>query len=594
MLRRLRSSLLLSISALLLPACGGAGGGGGHVAAPVAVEQTIFPSKDALVKIAEKPVPAKLSDESTKDMPSWDLMGPLPSDIDNVPFSDDSPWGKLFASVVSTKGDQVVANEAMHCFARENAAFVAATDARPAEMLARFFAARCGVMSGPGATTLQVITADERMTDDAIFAKFEASTKAVIEKHLASRHLMAGLAYVRKGGRAVMALSLAPETARLDRTPIVPGPDGKVILRGEVLGPAIGLRALINRGRFGYAECAVSSTVALPRFLITCDASREDELAWISLSSRQPGRVLGHSVAELLVWPSGAPAKAYARLTAGATGASGSAPEALLQEINRIRGEARLSPIGMAEAETKTAAQLAPHYFGGAEGADKDVPDQVALGLLAGWEVEGTIRTGHFVSTWVPGTTVWSDVVRSAISRPIGRETLLDPGAEKIALGPVNNPQGSGALFTTYALFENHKHDEDVRALAQRIATARAERHLTPPAAVADLNALAGKAAAEVQAGRQTSSDALNGLLRAVSDKLGQDTRGWAAEATSIEHLTIPDEIVTAPSLRFGVGIAHHRNEGEPWGRFVIFLVMIEEGAGAGVMHAGRGEPHAG
>ncbi len=579
MLSSRRLSALTLPAVLLVAACSPPGQGPGAQAAgsgAVSTEQTIFPARDVIARLAAAPVPARLAEEQTKDVPTWQLTGPLPDALERTPPVDDSPWGQLFAEVAATRGDAVIPTEAMHCLARENAAFYLANDALPAELLERFIAARCGSPTGLGGTSFSLITTDARTTDEVLFARFRERTRAMIAKPLQGGRLEAGLAYVRSGARAVLALSMVPQTVHMDRTPLVPGPDGKVVLRGEVLGAATSLRALINRGRYGYAECQVSAAVRLPRFAITCEPSRGDEVAWVSVAALPPGRVLGLPALEMLVWPSGAPGNAYARLARAEGNPGGASPADLVQEINRVRAEASLPPVRLAEQESAVATRLAPHYFTGFGGAD-GTADQVALGLLAGWEVDGMVRDGHFVSIFLSDASSWSEVVHAAIARPTGRETLLAPNAERLAVGPLVADKAHGALFTTYALFDGYRHDGDPRAVADRIGAARVERGVARPQLAADLSAEAQRAALSVQAGQRAPAQALNDLLQRVTDRFGRSVRGWAAETTALDRIALPPELVARPSLTLGIGVAHHRTEGAAWGRFVVLIVILDD-----------------
>jgi hypothetical protein len=578
MLRRLPLAAVTLLSSLLA-SCGPAVHTAPRGAGSMFVEQTVFPTRDVVAKLAAAPVPAKLSDDHAKDVPSWELMGPLPDAVERAPAQDDSPWGKLFQEVAAPRGDAALLTEAMRCVARENAAFYLANDALPAEMLERFITARCGAPTGLAGSALQTITGDASIPDEKIYQQFHAKIRETAAKLLGGGRYEAGLAYVRKGGKAVIAISVVPQTVRLERTPLAVGADGNVVIRGEVIGQAASLRGLINRGKHGYAECTASTTVPLPRFVITCPASREDEVAWLMVNAYPPGRVLGSPVVEMMVWPSGAPGKTYAKLARGGAPASASSTDELLAEINRVRAEAKLPTLRLAEAETRTAAQLAPHYFGAVEGGKDDgVADQVALGLVAGWEVEGMVRTGNFVSTWVNDAASWAEVVRAAIARPIGRVAIFDPTAERVAVGPTGTAGGRGVVLSTYALFDGYRHDDDARILAARIGAARVERGLLQPQLVVELNGEAERAAKSVQAGARAPLEALSDLLGHASERFGRSVRGWVAEASSLDRIRLPQELLAQPSLVLGIGAAHHRPPGAAWGRFVVLIVMLDDG----------------
>jgi hypothetical protein len=441
----------------------------------------------------------------------------------------------------------------------------------------------------------QGVKGDDRIPEQQVFDQFRAPVKALIDKTLAGGRFEAGVGYARKNGHAVITVAVTPRSVRVEHTPFVPGPDGKIVVRGEVTAPAATLRALINRGRYGYAVCVADPAVPLPRFSVTCEPSREDEVAWLTISTLPPGRLLGTPVLEVLAWPSGAPGKVYAKIARPAAQTSAPAEvaslPALVEEINRVRKDAGLEAVTLAERESATAARLAPHFFS-SFGGDDTSSDQVALGLLAGWEVEGMVRNGHFVSVVTPGAA-YRDLIQSALSRPVGREALLDPAAVRVSIGTIAEGGSVGALLSTYSLFDGYKHDVgEGRAIAARLAGLRRARAVREPTLVTELSAACQHAAVSVQEGRRTAEEALDDLVRFVNEKLGRSARAWASETTSLEAMKFPEEMLSSPALMFGVGVGHHKPVGRAWGRFLVYFVAVEE-AGS-VMTASRGGGNAG
>lgn len=187
------------------------------------------------------------------------------------------------------------------------------------------------------------------------------------------------------------------------------------------------------------------------------------------------------------------------------------------------------------------------------------------------------MRDGHFVSIFLSDASSWSEVINAAIARPTGRETLLAPAVERVAIGPLASDKAHGALFSTYALFDNYRHDDDARTMAARIAAGRAEHGLGGAQMAADLSAEAQRAAVAVQAGQRTTTQALNEMLQHTTDKLGRSVRGWVAETTALNRVQLPAELLARPALTLGIGVAHHKTEGAAWGRFVVFIVMLDE-----------------
>lgn len=599
MRRSLLSSSFSIAVALLAGACGGAAtSSGGGTPGKLGAAPSQFPTQDTLAKIAAAPVPAHLFDDKAKDVPTWELSEPLPDAMELVPHHDDSAWSKLLEAAALARGEAVTTTEAMHCVAREQAAFLLANDAVPAEPLLNFIAARCGSPTTRVSVAFQTIAGDDRIPEAKIEAQFSGPVRAMIDKSVKSGRLDVGIAYARKSGHAVIALAVAERTLRVERTSFIPAGTGEIVVRGEVLDPVGSVRAMINRGRYGFGTCTPDLSVALPRFAFTCSALPADEAAWLTMSVIAPGRILGSAALEMLVWPAGTAKKTYAKLTrdeGAAPSATGVKTADLVQEINRVRKEASLGPLRLAEQESRTVTRLAPHYFAALhEGGDTPVADQVALGVRAGWEIEGLVRHGNLISNWTQGTQDSSEIVRLALAHPFGRETLLDPEAERVAIGTVGDEKApdTGALFATYALFDSYRHDNDGTAVAQRLTTLRAAHHALPPILVTELNAEAQRAAKSVQDGLRTPEEALDDLLkRSAALAGGRSVSAGISETTVLESMKFPDTLLTAPSLQCGVGVGHYRQQGHPWGRFLVFYVMV--GANAGPT-ARRGEPHAG
>jgi hypothetical protein len=547
-----------------------------------------FPTRGALTRLAAVPVPARLFEDAGKDVPTWDLSGPLPDALEEVAHQASSPWEQLLTDAAAAWPGRPLVTEAMSCVARQNAAFYLENESLPAEPLEQFIAARCGAPTSNVGVGFQGAQVDDRISDERIFAEFPADGKKRIQALVQTGDRYAGIFFARKHGRVVIAMASSPRKVFLQKTPLVPDAEGKVVVRGELLQAAASVRAVINRGRFGYQACSPDPSVRLPQFAFTCAALREDEAAWLEVAMFPPGRIIGSSAFDVLVWPSGAPGKTYAKLTrskdAGApdTGASFGG---MVQELNDIRRQAGLPLLRLAEQESQTAAQLAPHYFAAIGGAADDaVADQVALGLRAGWDVRGTVRYGTFISNWVQNAAGYGDVLRAALSRPFGREALLDPAAEQVAIGTVAVEKGQvlGAMFSTYALFDTYRHDNDIGIVIAQLTAQRAARRQRAPVPLPGVVSTdAARAAQSVQIGLKQPHEAMQLLLQSATERLGQDVQGWTLEASKLEDLKFPEEMLARPALSLAIAVAHYRRIDEPWGRFLMFFVAPANAAPA-------------
>ena len=70
--------------------------------------------------------------------------------------------------------------------------------------------------------------------------------------------------------------------------------------------------------------------------------------------------------------------------------------------------------------------------------------------------------------------------------------------------------------------------------------------------------------------------DAMSALLRESSDVLQRPVSGWISEVADIEELEFPKEYLEDPSLGVAVAVGYRKREGEPWGHYVVLLVVAE------------------
>ena len=148
------------------------------------------------------------------------------------------------------------------------------------------------------------------------------------------------------------------------------------------------------------------------------------------------------------------------------------------------------------------ATALAGPYFGALLGQPprSDEVETIARGLSAGWDVSsGMIRSAMFVSEVVeqsPDPGLWLD---ATVSWPLGRATLLDPGTEEVAVGPLllGNGAAVGAIVSGYRFYRSDDHSADVRTLLSRVLAARVRLKLPPPRLL-DLDQALKTATAEV------------------------------------------------------------------------------------------------
>ncbi|MEO7329595.1 MAG: hypothetical protein ABI193_13530, partial [Minicystis sp.] len=204
------------------------------------------------------------------------------------------------------------------------------------------------------------------------------------------------------------------------------------------------------------------------------------------------------------------------------------------------------------------------------------VADKIALGMMAGWDVEGEVREGHFSSGAYPHldpTRLLDDLA----ARPFGRETLFDPDASAEALGILPTAEGAlGAVIGTYSSFDGSASaSEETNQVFLRLAALRKTKGLPPPQGIAELDQETHRAAAAVKNG-DDPGDVLQGLLRAsVAHLQTGGVQGWAMSASTVKDLKFPSELLSLPNLQLAISVVHHKQAGSPWTQLLVFVVIL-------------------
>jgi hypothetical protein len=148
------------------------------------------------------------------------------------------------------------------------------------------------------------------------------------------------------------------------------------------------------------------------------------------------------------------------------------------------------------------------------------------------------------------------------------------------ALGPVllSHPDAIGAVVTGYRFHHGDDHAFDVKRLFLRVASARRRRSLAPPGRLAGMEAVMREELAKVNQGKAYPLDVLNAVMEHGVAHFGAGMRGYVVEATSLDALQIPEEILKQPTLHLEIGVTHHKPAGAAWAQLVILVVFVDYG----------------
>jgi hypothetical protein len=564
--------LITAATTVLLIGCVGGG------AAAVSQPAVVFPSHEELDRLpARAPAPEAFAADAVV-VDTWTFESvPEP---DATAYDDTSPWGDLLREQVKAHSQTVALSPSLLCTARELARFAAKKQAAPAESLRRFMAARCGVVTSALMPFVSTSSVSPTIPDQELASEFRKQIAQVFDQHLNERHFLVGLAAARDGMNASIALAIAEDDVRLE-----PGSraiDGKheVTLRGGVRGDFVEIGGLVNRGDAGAAHCASEDGVRPPQFSVHCELDASDAFAWVEIVGRKKDGYLLHEIASTIVYAGDGHQIAYAVRHLGPPAPAATAKDLsaqLLERLNGARRAAKLAPLTLAVKQSAQNARLAGTLVDAMVSKDDGSAEQAALGLLAGWDVDGgLIRNGNFfVSVVAPehDASAWLDF---ALELPLGRTALLDPDARQIAVGPAipEGVTGVGAAVTTYSFFQSDDHAADEERFFDRLKEARIAAGVPAPVRVTGLETMRSECA-QVMRGDKPPMDALQELMNTVAARTGRPVHGYVFETSDPTRVAVPPQLLAAGPMEVIVGVTHHKARGAAWGQYVVFAILL-------------------
>ena len=560
-MKQAQSGTLAAAVSVWLLGCGGGHLGGGPE----------FPSQESLRELAERPATAAKTD-ARKTVPVDDWQ---PGDAATPATEAET----LVKRAAASKGRAVPLDAELGCAAREIARFYAAHNAFPDQQLQAYMAGVCGATEANFGVTVWS-TPNDTIADAARQKEWHDAIAKQLGPWLPSSVKQLGAAQLSDGKTSVFAAVAGTSDVTWEARSTVANAAGEVELSGSLGSPAAFIFGLSNVGAFGERDCRSDPRVALPRFHVTCQLDPADTSAWVELEALPPGRVLAHGIARILIRREGA-ALSFSAPTKNTTPESvnsgGEFAKRLLTLVNERRAQAQLPALQLATRESETSAGLAAHYFDAER--ESDLGDQVALGLMAGWDIQGsTIRNGDFYSNQLTGSLDPRRWLGFMLEQPSARRVLLDPQARAIAIGPNVHPQSLtvGALVSTYTFYASDDHRADIERFVSRLNERRQGLGLSA-VKVTPAPELA-KAVQSVKTSHDPEA-ALQTALQQVVSHTQHGVEGYYIEATDVDHVNLPAALLR-PQVTIAISAAHHRYPQAAWGTLTL-LVAVLDSAGA-------------
>jgi hypothetical protein len=544
-----------------------------------------FPSPEMLDELGDQAPPA-VEPGRLVAVDRWTLQGPFPEQVGEVPIGEPGPFETALAEVAAERAGLVVVSRAMRCAAREFGLFFVQHGGLPGGALRRFILGRCGVSGGQVGFGYFYDDVPPDASPERVFEVWGSEVRRLVRSGLGTGPRAVGIWFGRNQNRGLVLMTSSQRRARVTPFATTPDESGHVRVRGELLTPAGGISAAVNRGPLGWAECEPAADVTLPRFDVSCPVEPADETAWLAVSVRRPGRLLGESVLDVLTRPAAGEARTWTRRSFGPARPVAGPEEfrsALVERVNELRRGLGHEPLVLAAEESRTAGRLAPVYFGSYLGmAPMEYGDMVALGLMAGWKVKGVIRDASMGGALANGSRDVDRWLAEALSGPGLRSVLLDPARTRLAVGSLLSAEPDdefvAAVVASYELFGSRDAAALRQDLYQRLDRAYDARDMRFPKRERAIEAVVARELLRAANGEASAEQAFEIAMQESSARLGVPVRGWLLHGGDVEDVPLPEELFSEPAARIAAGVTHVKPPGSAWGRTLVFLVVAPEG----------------
>ena len=564
------AGVVLGLMGVSLVGC--AGGGSAGLGRPIAE----FPSRDDLEDVAEsEPVP--LRPTKTLEVPRWEVAPE--SLVAEGAYPAETPYDAMLASAASKRNATL--SPPLRCAATESARFFTKHGAYPDDGLREHLVRRCG--SVLASLTFQSV--DMQVPDGVPAAEFANELKKAAAQMFAERAkprgVELGAGYARGDGRVSVVTLAGVPTARLDPfTPLI-GDETSVTLSGELPRSVEHAIALVNHGEFGVKVCEPDRSAKRPRFSVTCPVAPGDSTTSIEIASSKRGQVLMRRDLQLMLRRTKEAGLVYEPMARGhATKAASPSAfrRAFVAALNDVRERAGLGALAIEGEQSALSDRLAPHFFSASESGDSERSDVIALGLLAGWDVDGMIREGGIFTGALQGSRSPERFVAHALESPLGRQVLLDPDVSRAAVGSaLLDPTGIVTIVNTYAFFGSHDHAADEDAVFAELSKLRKARGLPPPRRLGRGEALT-RCLRQIATNTVDTGDAVQEALQTISEQQSRSMSGYTLETHDLKNLELTDELLRNSPLEVAVGVTHYKPEGAAWGQYVVVFLMDSSG----------------
>jgi hypothetical protein len=577
-----------------------------------------FPEKQELENIESSEEPTSFFQERREQAETWELEGPLPERLGVIEHEPETPFEEILARQADQAGGDVVASQGMHCLAREVGHFYLEKGAFPSGNLRDFMRTRCGAVPAKFGNVWWNWDQPPAVSDKRVARQWKNQGNGVarIKKAMDGEHRSVGIWYGKNEDGAVLLTTVGQRAVDLEPTALDVDGGEPVVLEGETHRDFEMLDAIRTKSAFGFDRCEMDRAVELPKFRIRCEPDGEVGPTRIELLGYLRQRGIGHGLFGNTIWrgeqaakvyrpskASRAVARAYQRLGSegggessdteaengstaeGADGESGESKGDELGEVrkfvelvNMVREEAGLQPATFARNQSASTHRLADEYFKAAyKSRDSKRADRIALGLMAGWEVDADIMSGGLASRAVQSERI-EVLLQRLVSTASGRQVLFEPEYSQMAVGLTkpSDREALGAIVTAYRELPNLSHDERVAKAFETLNRRREQEGVDPIERDTSLDGKLRQIARKVETGTMEFARAQRRAMAVAAQMWGTRVSSVGMLASSLEDYSLHSDLASGPVERAAVMVVPYKDPDLAWTPYIVLAVFPE------------------
>ena len=510
---------------------------------------------------------------------SWRLTGVLP---DTIGSSTRAPRSEDEYAVARTMGVDAFA-VALDCMAEQAAYYRAQYDGDLPRALTAFMALRCGSTDDRASLIIEpgrgVWAGRSTVTGSADSSRAFQTILRLAGANPADMQI--GYWSGNAGGRDWTVVAMSHRDGRIDPMPMAVN-GTEVRITGSLPSRYRSVSGAITWGGLEARDCRRDDSVRLPQFAMTCPVNSSDDMAVVTVAAFERGEILGSSVAQAMLSPSGTPPLLF-EISAVERGelwsaTTGYTNQRVHQFVNALRQRNGLPDVAYLAEQSTVNDGLLPYMIDDAfieaqEGDATDIRNTATIAAMAGHRVPGEIIGMDFTIEYAMGQGPVKGFFSGLQLDAHLRDVLLSPDVDAIAVASRQIDNRTAIMVSSFEYYEDTDLAAEQTRFLERVNRAReanGNRPLVEPneQIVELMNAAGGSLAI----GEYTVEEVMQIVANYASNILNASVHVYIQRAPDMDEIEIPEQLLRNRS-RAAVNVSSHAEPGTNWRQYVVTFI---------------------